>query len=181
MLQKEHNDISLTLFSFYFRKTMGRDRSPSDRRERRREKDRRRDRDRRDRRRSRSKDRDERSRRENRKKSRSRSRSPIERQSKHQISSEQAWDREREKLRKKEKEREARLAMEAKLTAEDITGKTEEEIDMMKVMGFGGFNTTKNKKVKGNDVGDVHVVVKRKYRQYMNRKGGFNRPLDYVH
>ena len=35
--------------------------------------------------------------------------------------------------------------------------------------------------VKGNDVGSVHVVVKRKYRQYMNRKGGFNRPLDYVH
>ena len=35
--------------------------------------------------------------------------------------------------------------------------------------------------VKGNNVGDVHVVLKRKYRQYMNRKGGFNRPLDYVH
>lgn len=52
---------------------------------------------------------------------------------------------------------------------------------MMKVMGFGGFDTTKGKKVKGNDVGDVHVIVKRKYRQYMNRKGGFNRPLDYVH
>ena len=71
--------------------------------------------------------------------------------------------------------------MEAKLTAEDLEGKTEEEIDMMKMMGFNGFNTSKGKKVKGNDVGDVHVAVKRKYRQYMNRKGGFNRPLDYVH
>jgi len=48
-------------------------------------------------------------------------------------------------------------------------------------MGFSGFDTTKGKKVKGNDVGDVHVIVKRKYRQYMNRKGGFNRPLDFVH
>ena len=49
------------------------------------------------------------------------------------------------------------------------------------VMGFGSFDTTKNKKVKGNKVGDVNILVKRKYRQYMNRKGGFNRPLDYVH
>ena len=36
--------------------------------------------------------------------------------------------------------------------------------------------------VAGNATGDaagaVHKVVKRKYRQYMNRKGGFNRPLD---
>ena len=35
--------------------------------------------------------------------------------------------------------------------------------------------------VDGNNTGAVHVLVKRKYRQYMNRKGGFNRPLDYVH
>lgn len=51
---------------------------------------------------------------------------------------------------------------------------------MMKTMGFCTFDTTKNKKVTGNDVGDVHVILKRKYRQYMNRKGGFNRPLDFV-
>lgn len=30
----------------------------------------------------------------------------------------------------------------------------------------------------GDARGKVHKVVKRKYRQYMNRKGGFNRPLD---
>ena len=36
------------------------------------------------------------------------------------------------------------------------------------------------KKVDGNNVGAVHVIMKRKYRQYMNRKGGFNRPLDFV-
>lgn len=154
---------------------MGRDRSPSDRRERRRDKERRR-------RRSRSRSRDRRRSKE-RSRHRSRSRSVEERPTskKDNVTSEQAWDRERERLRKKEKEREARLAMEATLTAEDMVGKTEEEIDMMKTMGFKGFGTTKGKKVKGNDVGEVHVVVKRKYRQYMNRKGGFNRPLDYVH
>lgn len=64
----------------------------------------------------------------------------------------------------------------------EMDGKSEEEIAMMKMMGFSGFNTTKGKSVAGNATGDaagaVHKVVKRKYRQYMNRKGGFNRPLD---
>ena len=50
-------------------------------------------------------------------------------------------------MRKKEKEREARKAMEATIKESDLLGKTEEEIDMMKVMGFSGFNTTKGKKV----------------------------------
>lgn len=62
----------------------------------------------------------------------------------------------------------------------DLEGKSPEEQDMMKAMGFCGFETTKNKKVTGNNAGEVHVILKRKYRQYMNRKGGFNRPLDFV-
>nr|ADD24185.1 U4/U6.U5 small nuclear ribonucleoprotein 27 kDa protein [Lepeophtheirus salmonis] len=62
-----------------------------------------------------------------------------------------------------------------------MAGKTQEELEMIKTTGFASFDTSKNKKVKGNQVGGVHVVMKRKYRQYMNRKGGFNRPLDYVH
>ena len=66
------------------------------------------------------------------------------------------------------------------LTEKDFEGKTDEEIEMMKIMGISSFDTTKNKKVKGNDHGEVHVSVKRRYRQYMNRKGGFNRPLDFV-
>ena len=66
------------------------------------------------------------------------------------------------------------------LTEKDFDGKSKEEIDMMKIMGFGSFDTSKNKKVKGNAAGDIHVNVKRRYRQYMNRKGGFNRPLDAV-
>jgi U4/U6.U5 tri-snRNP-associated protein 3 len=57
---------------------------------------------------------------------------------------------------------------------------TEEEAAMAAVMGFSGFNSTKGKQVKGNNQGEVHVVLKRKYRQYMNRRGGFNRPLDFV-
>jgi len=57
---------------------------------------------------------------------------------------------------------------------------SEEERKMKELMGFGSFHTTKGKKVDGNNVGAVNVPVKRKYRQYMNRRGGFNRPLDYV-
>ncbi|XP_022656643.1 U4/U6.U5 small nuclear ribonucleoprotein 27 kDa protein-like [Varroa jacobsoni] len=66
------------------------------------------------------------------------------------------------------------------LTEADFAGKDDEEIEMMKMMGFGGFESTKGRKVPGNDVSGVHVIQKRKYRQYMNRKGGFNRPLDFV-
>lgn len=66
------------------------------------------------------------------------------------------------------------------VTEADLEGKSPEEQEMMKTMGFCGFDTTKNKKVEGNNAGEVHVILKRKYRQYMNRKGGFNRPLDFV-
>uniref|UniRef100_A0A0M3HV89 U4/U6.U5 small nuclear ribonucleoprotein 27 kDa protein n=1 Tax=Ascaris lumbricoides TaxID=6252 RepID=A0A0M3HV89_ASCLU len=52
--------------------------------------------------------------------------------------------------------------------------------EMAKLMGFIGFDTTKNKKVPGNSEGAVQINKPRRYRQYMNRKGGFNRPLDYV-
>lgn len=66
------------------------------------------------------------------------------------------------------------------ITPQDLEGKSPEEQEMLKTMGFCGFDTTKGKKVEDNVEGDVHVVLKRKYRQYMNRKGGFNRPLDFV-
>lgn len=68
----------------------------------------------------------------------------------------------------------------SKITEADLEGKSPEEIDMLRTMGFCSFDTTKHKKVEGNNVGEVHVILKRKYRQYMNRKGGFNRPLDFV-
>ena len=65
------------------------------------------------------------------------------------------------------------------LDPEAYEGKTEEEIEMMKMMGFSGFDTTKNKQTDGSsNANAVNIQQKRKYRQYMNRKGGFNRPLD---
>ena len=49
-------------------------------------------------------------------------------------------------------------------------------------MGFGGFGTTKGKAVEDNQSSAARGASSknkgRKYRQYMNRKGGFNRPLD---
>ncbi|KAG8531908.1 uncharacterized protein KY384_003544 [Bacidia gigantensis] len=52
-----------------------------------------------------------------------------------------------------------------------------EEAEMRRMLGFGGFKTTKNTKVKGNNVYGVRKENKIEYRQYMNRVGGFNRPL----
>lgn len=49
---------------------------------------------------------------------------------------------------------------------------------MQAMMGFGSFGSTKGKKVAGNNVGAVRKEKKTEYRQYMNRVGGFNRPLD---
>lgn len=51
---------------------------------------------------------------------------------------------------------------------------------MMAMMGMGGFGTTKGKKVEGNQEGGVDVKKMRTWRQYMNRRGGFNRPLDKI-
>lgn len=48
---------------------------------------------------------------------------------------------------------------------------------MAAMMGFGGFGTTKGKKIVGNNVGAIRKEKKTEYRQYMNRNGGFNRPL----
>jgi U4/U6.U5 tri-snRNP-associated protein 3 len=48
---------------------------------------------------------------------------------------------------------------------------------MQAMMGFGNFGTTHQKKVEGNDISAVRKEKKTEYRQYMNRVGGFNRPL----
>ncbi|KAL5635647.1 hypothetical protein ACGC1H_004452 [Rhizoctonia solani] len=56
----------------------------------------------------------------------------------------------------------------------------EDEMQMMTAMGFGGFDSTKGKPVNGNQQGAANVKKQRTWRQYMNRKGGFNRPLDKV-
>jgi U4/U6.U5 tri-snRNP-associated protein 3 len=53
----------------------------------------------------------------------------------------------------------------------------EMEALMRKTMGFAKFRSTKNTKVPGNNVYGVRKEKKTVYRQYMNRQGGFNRPL----
>ncbi|CAD6575203.1 MAG: hypothetical protein ASARMPREDX12_007146 [Alectoria sarmentosa] len=52
-----------------------------------------------------------------------------------------------------------------------------EMAEMRRAMGFTGFKSTKNTKVKGNNVSGLRKEKKTEYRQYMNRVGGFNRPL----
>lgn len=53
-----------------------------------------------------------------------------------------------------------------------------DELEMMKNLGIPlGFDSTKGKPVAGTDMSGVRVVTKRQPRQYMNRRGGFNRPL----
>ncbi|KAI8819399.1 U4/U6.U5 small nuclear ribonucleoprotein 27 kDa protein-like protein [Fimicolochytrium jonesii] len=52
----------------------------------------------------------------------------------------------------------------------------DEEAKMMALMGFKGFETTHGKKIQ-SDQGAVSVNKQRTYRQYMNRRRGFNRNL----
>ncbi|CAD6501848.1 BgTH12-02094 [Blumeria graminis f. sp. triticale] len=62
--------------------------------------------------------------------------------------------------------------------ADEIVVEEEADIAAMKaMMGFGDFNTTHQKKVAGNNISAVRKEKKTEYRQYMNRVGGFNRPL----
>lgn len=57
-------------------------------------------------------------------------------------------------------------------------GIDEDTWEMIKVMGFGSFKTTKETKVPGNEFNyGVRKDKVLKARQYMNRQGGFNRPL----
>ena len=53
------------------------------------------------------------------------------------------------------------------------------EAEMMALMGFGGFGSTAGKHVDdpNANVSAVRKKTTRKARQYMNRPGGFNRPL----
>jgi U4/U6.U5 tri-snRNP-associated protein 3 len=54
----------------------------------------------------------------------------------------------------------------------------DEDEQMSVLMGFKNFKTTKNKKIPGNEFNyAVRKEKTTKYRQYMNRQGGFNRPL----
>jgi U4/U6.U5 tri-snRNP-associated protein 3 len=78
---------------------------------------------------------------------------------------------------------------------EGVEGEEEEEVDpMAAMMGFGGFGTTKvslpsrskpktdikNKSTGQYEGATANVHTQRTWRQYMNRRGGFNRALDKV-
>ncbi|KAM3925708.1 U4/U6.U5 small nuclear ribonucleoprotein 27 kDa protein [Leptodactylus fuscus] len=151
-----------------------RSRSPDRRRERRRSRSTSRERERRRRERSRSRER-----------RRSRSRSPHRRRSRsprrHRSSSPSPGRLKERRDDDKKDGKDSKVVKERQIAAEDLEGKTEEEIEMMKLMGFSTFDTTKGKKVDGSvNAYAINVSQKRKYRQYMNRKGGFNRPLDFI-
>ncbi|KAH0827137.1 hypothetical protein J3R83DRAFT_4825 [Lanmaoa asiatica] len=60
----------------------------------------------------------------------------------------------------------------------DVT--TAEDESMTAMMGLTGFGSTKGKHVEGNQEGTTNVKKIRTWRQYMNRRGGFNRPLDKI-
>ncbi|KAM7017772.1 U4/U6.U5 small nuclear ribonucleoprotein 27 kDa protein isoform 1-T1 [Tautogolabrus adspersus] len=151
------------------------------RRERRRSRSASRDRERRrrERERSRSRDRD-------RERRRSRSRSPHRRRSsrsppRRHRSSSLSPSRQKDRRDDERKDGKEKTSKPIQISAEDMQGKTEEEIEMMKLMGFSTFDSTKGKKsAAAANAHAINVSMKRKYRQYMNRKGGFNRPLDFI-
>ncbi|XP_012671415.1 U4/U6.U5 small nuclear ribonucleoprotein 27 kDa protein [Clupea harengus] len=149
-----------------------RSRSPAPRRERRRSRSTSRDRERRRRERERSRSRDRR---------RSRSHSPHRRRSRSPRRTSRSPSRQKDRRDDDKKEQKDKAVKVHEISEEDMQGKTEDEIEMMKLMGFGSFETTKGRKVDGSvNAHAVNVSMKRKYRQYMNRKGGFNRPLDFI-
>ena len=176
---------------------MGRNESPpaprrrprSRSRERDRERSRSRDRIRRERERDRGKtardrgERPEKPREKDRERERDRERTKRDTNRKRRSLSREKKRRSRSRSRSRSGGPEKSSGNQALVTEADLEGKTDEEAEMMKMMGFAGFTTTKGQHVQGNEEplhGTVQLVLKRKYRQYMNRKGGFNRPLDAI-
>ncbi|KAJ8025664.1 U4/U6.U5 small nuclear ribonucleoprotein 27 kDa protein [Holothuria leucospilota] len=151
---------------------MTRSRSRSPRRERRRSTSRERERRRRERHRSHS--------RSPKRHRRSRSRSPRRRRS---ISPRRrSRSRSVEIIEIDKPETSQNVPVERKeLDKETLQGLTDEDQEMYKIMGFVNFDTTKGKKTDSStNMSDSQILEKRKYRQYMNRRGGFNRPLDFI-
>ncbi|KAE9414259.1 hypothetical protein Angca_000497 [Angiostrongylus cantonensis] len=105
---------------------------------------------------------------------RSRSRSPYERR---RSRSRERRGRDRDDTRRGKNSRSPhdrrrrddkdKLPQQEPISLEQITNC---EQDVALLMGFSGFNTTKNKKVHGNYDGAVKINKPRRYRQYMNRK-----------
>ncbi|CAG8530006.1 11546_t:CDS:2 [Paraglomus brasilianum] len=88
--------------------------------------------------------------------------------------------KERRKSRSRSKSRSPRKDESTNVVEVSIDPDEEPEKAMLAFMGISGFSTTKGAKVTGNDMSAVNIKKQRQYRQYMNRRGGFNRPLDKV-
>ena len=67
---------------------------------------------------------------------------------------------------------------------EDDEDDDDELAQMKRMMGISGFGSSKGTKVEDNHSTSARGAAAknkaRKYRQYMNRKNGFNRPLDQM-
>ncbi|KAL4872077.1 hypothetical protein BDV12DRAFT_6026 [Aspergillus spectabilis] len=75
------------------------------------------------------------------------------------------------------KSRPGRATEEMDIDLNKADGEEDVEELMRRSMGFSKFRSTKNTKVPGNNAYGVRKEKKTEYRQYMNRQGGFNRPL----
>lgn len=89
---------------------------------------------------------------------------------------------EKEQQQQRQKHNEGPKNSIIQVNPDELEGMDEEE-QMMALLGFGGgFGSTKGQKVDDNHKSSARGAAAknkaRKYRQYMNRKGGFNRPLD---
>eukprot|EP00743_Colponemidia_sp_Colp-15_P004320 GILK01004660.1.p2 GENE.GILK01004660.1~~GILK01004660.1.p2 ORF type:complete len:184 (+),score=10.01 GILK01004660.1:23-553(+) len=150
------------------RRRRSRSRSPRPRSPARRDRERDRDRDReRDRYRERDRDRG-RDYPRRRSRSRSRSRSPT-----HNARRRDEAGRSSDKQRSKSPTQEVPAS-------KDLTAPVEadEEALMAKMLGFATFDSTKGKDHTETDASYINKKKKRIYRQYMNRRGGFNKPLE---
>merc|ERR1712228_114469 len=68
----------------------------------------------------------------------------------------------------------------SKKSLEELAASNLSEAEMMKALGLpvSGFDSSKGKEAdEASAMSGVRVKSKRQYRQYMNRRGGFNRPL----
>lgn len=87
-----------------------------------------------------------------------------------------AQRREKKQREKEERERQKQTKAKPDMTA----GLTADEMAMMQNLGLPfGFNTTQGLQIDDEAANEsaVKISSQRKPRQYMNRKGGFNRPL----
>ncbi len=71
------------------------------------------------------------------------------------------------------------MQIDSKVNGQNGVGEDEdhEHALLRRMMGFSTFKSTHNTKIPGNNVSGVRKEKSTNYRQYMNRTGGFNRPL----